>query len=112
MSTIQEISISIKITYLIRNILSRPLFKLLEGNLGRTLDIGGGSFYKNLAKSTWSNYFVLEVYEDHVNTKYIHMNELTLISEFILRYYNKTNRENKLWFLNYENYNYIYKIDL
>ena len=40
------------------------------------------------------------------------MNELTLISEFILRYYNKTNRENKLWFLNYENYNYIYKIDL
>jgi SAM-dependent methyltransferase len=60
MSTIQETSISIKITYLIRNILSRPLFKLLEGNLGRTLDIGGGSFYNNLANSTWSNYFVLE----------------------------------------------------
>jgi SAM-dependent methyltransferase len=60
MSTIQETSISIKITYLIRNILSRPLFKLLEGNLGRTLDIGGGSFYKNLTNSTWSNYFVLE----------------------------------------------------
>ena len=60
MSTIQETSISIKITYLIRNILSRPLFGLLEGNLGRTLDIGGGSFYKNLANSTWSNYFVLE----------------------------------------------------
>jgi len=60
MSTIQETSISIKITYLMRNILSRPLFKLLEGNLGRTLDIGGGSFYKNLTKSTWSNYFVLE----------------------------------------------------
>ena len=60
MSTIQETSISIKITYLIRNILSRPLFKLLEGNLGRTLDIGGGSFYKNLTKSTWFSYFVLE----------------------------------------------------
>jgi len=60
MSTIQETSLSIKITYLIRNILSRPLFKILEGNLGRTLDIGGGSFYKNLASSTWSNYFVLE----------------------------------------------------
>ena len=60
MSTIQETSLSIKITYLIRNILSRPLFKLLEGNLGRTLDIGGGSFYKNLSNSTWSNYFVLE----------------------------------------------------
>ena len=60
MSTIQETSISIKITYYIRNILSRPLFKLLEGNLGRILDIGGGSFYKNLANSTWSSYFVLE----------------------------------------------------
>ena len=60
MSTIQETSLSIKITYLIRNILSRPLFKLLEGNLGRTLDIGGGSFYKNLVNSTWTNYFVLE----------------------------------------------------
>jgi len=60
MSTIQETSLSIKITYVIRNILSRPLFKILEGNLGRTLDIGGGSFYKNLASSTWSNYFVLE----------------------------------------------------
>jgi SAM-dependent methyltransferase len=60
MSTIQETSLSIKITYLIRNILSRPLFKLLEGHLGRILDIGGGSFYKNLAKSIWSNYFVLE----------------------------------------------------
>ena len=60
MSTIQETSISIKITYLLRNILSQPLFKLLEGNLGRILDIGGGSFYKNLANSTWSNYFVLE----------------------------------------------------
>jgi SAM-dependent methyltransferase len=60
MATIQETSISIKITYLIRNFLSRPLFKLLEGNLGRILDIGGGSFYKNLPRSTWSNYFVLE----------------------------------------------------
>jgi hypothetical protein len=63
-------------------------------------------------KQERSNYFVLEIYKDHVNTKYIHMNELTLMSEFILRYYNKSNRENKLWFLNYENYNYIYKIDL
>ena len=60
MSTIQETSISIKITYLIRNFLSRPLFKLLNGNLGRTLDIGGGSFYKNLSNSTWSNYVALE----------------------------------------------------
>lgn len=60
MATIQETSISIKVTYLIRNFLSRPLFKLLNGNLGRTLDIGGGSFYKNLSNSTWSNYVVLE----------------------------------------------------
>ena len=60
MSTIQETSISIKVTYLIRNFLSRPLFKVFNGNLGRTLDIGGGSFYKNLSNSTWSNYVVLE----------------------------------------------------
>ena len=60
MTTIQETSMSIKITYLMRNVLSRPLFKLLEGNLGRILDIGGGSFYKNLSNSTWSNYVVLE----------------------------------------------------
>ena len=63
-------------------------------------------------KQERSHFFILEVYEDHINTKYIHMNELTIMSEFILRYYNKINRENKLWFLNYENYNYIYKIDL
>ena len=60
MSTIQETSFSIKITYVIRNFLSRPLFRLLEGNLGRILDIGGGSFYKNLVDSSWSNYIVLE----------------------------------------------------
>jgi SAM-dependent methyltransferase len=60
MSTIQETSFSIKVTYLIRNFFSRPLFRLLEGNLGRILDIGGGSFYKNLVNSSWSNYVVLE----------------------------------------------------
>jgi SAM-dependent methyltransferase len=58
--TIQETSLSIKITYKIRNLLSRPLFKVLEGNLGLVLDIGGGSFYKTLNKSSWENYFVLE----------------------------------------------------
>lgn len=60
MTTIQEKSFSIKLTYFIRNFLSKPLFKILEGDLGRVLDIGGGSFYKNLSKSQWTTYFVLE----------------------------------------------------
>ena len=60
MTTIQEKSLSIKLTYFIRNLLSKPLFKILEGDLGKILDIGGGSFYKSLSKSNWSSYFVLE----------------------------------------------------
>ena len=60
MTTIQEKSLSIKLTYLIRNLLSKPLFKILEGDLGQILDIGGGSFHKSLSKSIWSAYFVLE----------------------------------------------------
>lgn len=60
MTGIQEKSISIKITYLIRNFLSRPLFSELNGDLGTVLDIGGGSFYKSLKESTWNNYIVFE----------------------------------------------------
>ena len=60
LQTIQETSLSIRITYKLRNLLSRPLFKLLEGDLGLVLDIGGGSFYKGLSNSSWKNYFVLE----------------------------------------------------
>lgn len=60
MTTIQEKSLSIKLTYLIRNFLSKPLFKILVGDLGKILDIGGGSFYKSLDRSNWSTYFVLE----------------------------------------------------
>ena len=60
MTGIQEKSILIKITYLIRNFLSKPLFSELNGNLGTVLDIGGGSFYKSLRHSTWSNYIVFE----------------------------------------------------
>ena len=60
MTGIQEKSYSIKITYFIRNLLSRPLFSALRGELGNVLDIGGGSFYKNLANSTWKKYIVFE----------------------------------------------------
>ena len=60
MTGIQEKSISIRITYLIRNFLSKPLFSALFGDLGTVLDIGGGSFYKSLNKSTWDNYIVFE----------------------------------------------------
>ena len=60
MTGIQEKSISIRFTYLIRNFLSKPLFSALNGNLGTVLDIGGGSFYKSLKESTWSDYIVFE----------------------------------------------------
>ena len=60
MTGIQEKSTSIKITYLIRNLLSKPLFSVLDGELGNVLDIGGGSFYKSLKKSTWKNYIIFE----------------------------------------------------
>jgi SAM-dependent methyltransferase len=40
--------------------LSKPLFKILGGDLGKILDIGGGSFYKSLRNSNWSTYVVLE----------------------------------------------------
>lgn len=67
---IQEKSISIKITYLIRNFLSKPLFSALKGELGNVLDIGGGSFYKSLKKSTWNNYVVFEPDINFLPTKY------------------------------------------
>jgi len=57
---IQEKSLSIKITYWIRNLLSKPLFTALNGDLGKVLDIGGGSFYKSLRDSTWTEYVVFE----------------------------------------------------
>ena len=60
MTTIQDTSLSIRFTYLIRNFLSKPLFKILGGDLGKILDIGGGSFYKSLRNSNWSTYVVLE----------------------------------------------------
>ena len=60
MAGIQEKSISIRITYLIRNLLSKPLFSALNGDLGKVLDIGGGSFFKSLKESTWSRYIVFE----------------------------------------------------
>lgn len=50
MAGIQEKSLSIKITYWIRNFLSKPLFMALRGDLGTVLDIGGGEFLQVFEK--------------------------------------------------------------
>ena len=37
-----------------------PLFRSLNGNLGRVVDIGGGAFYKRLTGSNWTSYIIIE----------------------------------------------------
>jgi len=64
MGAIQETNISIRLTYLIRNLLNKEIFNQMSGDLGTVLDIGGGSFYKNLNKRTWNKYIVLEPTKD------------------------------------------------
>lgn len=60
MTSIQEKTFLISLTYWLRNKLSKPLFTSLERNNGNVLDIGGGSFYKNLKENSFEKYFVLE----------------------------------------------------
>ena len=60
MASIQEKSLAIRLTYKLRDYLSKPLYEVLAGDLGNVVDIGGGSFFKRLNKSTWNNYFVVE----------------------------------------------------
>lgn len=60
MASIQEQSLAIRLTYKLRDYLSKPLFQALAGDLGRTVDIGGGAFYKRLTASKWTQYLVIE----------------------------------------------------
>jgi hypothetical protein len=55
MALIQEKSLAIRLTYKLRDYLSKPLCEVLAGDLGTVVDIGGGSFFKRLNKSTWNN---------------------------------------------------------
>lgn len=60
MASIQEKSLAIRLTYKLRDYLSKPLFQALTGDLGASVDIGGGAFYKRLTTSTWNRYVVIE----------------------------------------------------
>ena len=52
-------------------------------------------------------YQEIEVVGDKVNIKYVNKYELCFLSEFILRYYQKINRENKIWFMNFETQRFV-----
>jgi superfamily II DNA or RNA helicase len=52
-------------------------------------------------------YQEIEVVNDKVNIKYVNKYELCFLSEFILRYYQKINRENKIWFMNFETQRFV-----
>ncbi len=60
MASIQEKSLAIRLTYKLRDFLSKSLYKTLSGDLGDVVDIGGGAFFKRLNKSTWKSYLVIE----------------------------------------------------
>jgi hypothetical protein len=52
-------------------------------------------------------YQEIEIGSDKVNIKYVNKYELCFLSEFILRYYQKINRENKIWFMNFETQRFV-----
>jgi SAM-dependent methyltransferase len=60
LASIQEKSLAIRLTYKLRDYLSKPLYQLLAGDLGVAVDIGGGAFYKRLSASKWTQYLVVE----------------------------------------------------
>ena len=57
-------------------------------------------------------YNILEVTDTNVNLKYTNENELCYLCEMILRYYEKTNYRDKIWFLNYEIQNFIQFVNM
>jgi superfamily II DNA or RNA helicase len=52
-------------------------------------------------------YQQIEVLPDKVNIKYVNKYEICFLSEFILRYYQKINKENKIWFMNFETQRFV-----
>jgi SAM-dependent methyltransferase len=60
LASIQEKSLAIRLTYKLRDFLSKPLYIALAGELGEVVDIGGGAFYKRLNDSTWKRYYIIE----------------------------------------------------
>ena len=52
-------------------------------------------------------YQQIEVLPDKVNIKYVNKYEICFLSEFILRYYQKINKDNKMWFMNFETQRFV-----
>jgi hypothetical protein len=55
-----------------------------------------------LKKKLRSFFYSLEIQKGKVNTKYINKYELCILCEFILRYYQMQQKEDRTWFLDYE----------
>ena len=62
---------------------------------------------KQTNKKLRAFFYALEIKDDMVNTKYINKYELCILCEFILRYYQIQQKENKIWFLDYETQSFI-----
>jgi SAM-dependent methyltransferase len=60
LASIQEKSLAIRLTYKLRDFLSKSLYQALSGDLGDVVDIGGGAFFKRLKDSRWTSYVVIE----------------------------------------------------
>jgi superfamily II DNA or RNA helicase len=52
-------------------------------------------------------YQQIEVLPDKVNIKYVNKYEICFLSEFILRYYQKINKDDKMWFMNFETQRFV-----
>jgi hypothetical protein len=73
-------------------------------------NIIGIETYSNITHTTKkfrAFFYALEIKDDKVNTKYINKYELCILCEFILRYYQIQQKENKIWFLDYETQSFI-----
>jgi hypothetical protein len=72
--------------------------KLLNNIIGKEIY----SQFIPLKKKLRSFFYSLEIQNEKVNTKYINKYELCILCEFILRYFQMQQKEEKTWFLDYE----------
>jgi len=71
---------------------------LLNNIIGKEVYVQNAKIKKKFR----SFFYALEMKDEKVNTKYINKYELCILCEFILRYYEMQEKENKTWFLDYE----------
>ena len=72
--------------------------KLLNSIIGREIYVP----LKPLTKKFRTFFYSLEIQNGKVNTKYMNKYELCILCEFILRYYQIQEKDDKTWFLDYE----------